>query len=156
MRGDPLARFLAQLNTAGRCWTWTGSTRSHGYGRFWDGTRKVLAHRAAYEWTFGAIEPGTVVMHTCDNPACCNPAHLVNGTQADNMADKVRKRRQSRARPWNADNTHCVHGHEYTPENTGRQHRGWRYCRTCTRSQARAYQARLRATKTAAATERAF
>lgn len=29
--------------------------------------------------------------------------------------------------------THCVHGHEYTPENTGRKKNGTRFCRECFR-----------------------
>ena len=41
--------------------------------------------------------------------------------------------------------THCIHGHEYTPENTLRNGEGWRYCRTCNRILARDYQARKRA-----------
>jgi hypothetical protein len=41
----------------------------------------------------GPIPDGQLIRHTCDNPPCCNPAHLLNGTTADNMRDMVRRRR---------------------------------------------------------------
>lgn len=47
----------------------------------------------AYELTKGHIPAGMIVMHTCDNPPCCNPSHLVLGTQAENLADMRAKGR---------------------------------------------------------------
>ena len=81
------------------CIEW-GMARSNGYGvkKFQGKTRK--AHRLAYVEHFGLtledIE-GLVVMHTCDNPPCVNPAHLRLGTQTDNVADRDAKGRQCRA-----------------------------------------------------------
>jgi hypothetical protein len=42
------------------------------------------------------IEPGLFVLHSCDNPPCCNPRHLRVGTWADNTADMVERDRVSR------------------------------------------------------------
>jgi predicted sulfurtransferase len=64
---------------------------SHGYGRFWTGTRYVLAHRMAA--SAADLDPKVKVCHRCDNPICCNPAHLFLGTQADNLSDMWRKAR---------------------------------------------------------------
>ncbi len=54
------------------------------------------AHRVAYELVHGPIPNGLVLLHQCDNPACCNPAHLIAATQAENMQDMCRKGRG----PW--------------------------------------------------------
>lgn len=56
----------------------------------------VRMHRAEYCLANGlTLEDiaGLVVMHTCDNPRCINPEHLVLGTQRDNMLDMRNKGR---------------------------------------------------------------
>jgi hypothetical protein len=91
-------RFWPKVDVRGpkECWWWTACRLPAGYGRFSVNGRMVLAHRYVYELVYG-IDPGDLqVLHTCDNPSCCNPAHLFLGTQADNMADMEAKGRQSR------------------------------------------------------------
>lgn len=84
------------VGAADQCWLWkAGLNRPGGYGRI--GSHRCgqkLAHRMAFELTHGAIPKGMSVMHSCDTPRCCNPAHLSLGTHADNMRDMKRKGRQ--------------------------------------------------------------
>jgi hypothetical protein len=57
------------------------------------------AHRLAWLFTYGEW-PALRVLHRCDNPPCCNPAHLFLGTQAENMQDAAHKGRHvSRTHP---------------------------------------------------------
>lgn len=88
--------FWARVTITGSdyCWPWTAGKTSNGYGSF----RSDRAHRWAYRLHYEK-DPGELhVLHTCDNPICCNPFHLFLGTNADNVADKVAKDRQARLR----------------------------------------------------------
>lgn len=108
------------------CWVWQQSTASHGYGQTWDGITVRLAHRVAFELTFGRIPADLTVDHVCRVRTCCNPAHLRLLT---NLAN-ARLNGQ-------AVKTHCIHGHEFTPENTRRKPNGHRICVTCSRARKR-------------------
>ena|SRR5690348_14589839 len=91
-RVDPLTRFWAKVDKSGECWIWTGAKTYEGYGLF-DGQ---AAHRFIWERERGPIPPGMKICHNCpggDNTSCVRLDHLFQGTQADNMADKVRKGR---------------------------------------------------------------
>lgn len=95
------------------CWLWQAQVHPRGYGRFAIGSRtdktrqQVPAHRVAYELGNGPIPEGHYVCHRCDNPPCCNPAHLFTGTQQENMNDMKAKGRQNKPRgDRNGSRTH--------------------------------------------------
>lgn len=79
------------------CWPWLSKKRRRGgYGAFSLRGKSVAATHVALELSGVALPEGAIVLHKCDNPPCCNPAHLVVGTSRDNMLDMVAK---GRARP---------------------------------------------------------
>lgn len=92
-------RFWSYVSkgTESECWVWTGHRHRFGYGMISRvGQHSMLtAHRVSWELTNGPIQDGKQVLHKCDNPPCCNPAHLFLGTHLDNMADAVAKGRLS-------------------------------------------------------------
>lgn len=75
------------------CWPWLGHCLPKGYGRLKVQRRRILAHRYAWELTRGPIPEGLFVLHRCDNPPCCNPAHLFLGTKGENNTDRSKKGR---------------------------------------------------------------
>lgn len=93
------ARFWSKVavtqNTC-RCWEWQGARTSLGYGQFKLMGASSFAHRVAAQLAGARLGNDSVVMHACDNPSCCNPTHLIVGTHASNVADRVAKDRSAK------------------------------------------------------------
>lgn len=102
--GHPIRkRFDALVWKSEGCWLWIGSTDKDGYGRFKVNGSAKRAHRFALAASLGVdVDSLNVVMHTCDNRLCCNPAHLRNATQRENLLDMVAKGRGTLM------NGHCI------------------------------------------------
>lgn len=98
------ARFMSYVDTTpgkGQCWPWRGGKNDDGYGRFnmpvpGKGYVSMQATRVMMFIIQGAFDKSLVVRHTCDNPPCVNPEHLVLGTRLDNAKDMTDRQRQAR------------------------------------------------------------
>lgn len=75
------------------CWEWQHTRAKGGYGVFVFRGRQYRAHRIALMLTRGSIADGLWALHGCDNPPCCNPAHLYPGDNLANVADRVQRGR---------------------------------------------------------------
>lgn len=134
---DEKMQALVDRQGPDECWDWTAGRTALGYGFFRYQGKRYYAHR----WAVG-LGPGDdgVAMHTCDRPPCCNPAHIVVGTQQENIRDAIEKGRMgrkvgskdSKPRPRKAT---CHRGHLLSGENLY-EHEGRRHCRQCRREYA--------------------
>lgn len=134
--------YLAKMKgrstvTASGCWemgghrwqsrAWKGGS---GYGQMAYRGKNLRANRLAYILTRGPIPAGMVARHTCNNQCCCNPDHIVIGTQKDNIADCIKAGNQQ-FHP--SHHTHCPRGHAYADDGRFTK-QGWRACVICQRA----------------------
>lgn len=124
-----LARIF--IGEPDECWPWIGRRTPDGYGQFvthnlWTSHRQ-RAHRLVWRILVGPIPAEMVIDHKCHNRICVNPNHLQILSNVENAQ-----------RNGNAIKTHCVNGHEFTPENTWfskePHRRPRRHCAACTRA----------------------
>ena len=86
-------RFWSKVDVKQRlkCWEWKGAKDQNGYGQLLIDRKSYRAPRVAF-WLRNGSWPINAC-HTCDNPNCCNPDHIFNGSDHDNMRDMVNKGR---------------------------------------------------------------
>jgi hypothetical protein len=99
--GDDQARFWSHVDKNGPihprlgtpCWLWTGyRNKRHRYGYINIARKQVRVSRYSFFLAHGRW-PEPVCRHRCDVRLCVNPAHLIEGTTADNANDMVRRGR---------------------------------------------------------------
>lgn len=86
---------LVTTNTG--CREWSGCRGVQGYGVVRMQGKNMRAHRVSFEHFLGRpIHENMMILHSCNNPPCCNPEHLREGTHQENMDDKLLSNRQPR------------------------------------------------------------
>lgn len=97
---EDIARIWSKVNIPrsngrpnNKCWEWTGSKTKSGYGIITLNGKNEYVHRLVANLTHDIHE--STILHTCDNPGCVRPSHLIVGTMQDNTQDMVKKHRCS-------------------------------------------------------------
>ena len=121
-------KFWSRVSKTETCWLWMGAKLPVGYGRF---SGAEYSHRKAWELLRGPIPAGLTVDHLCKVKSCCNPDHMEIVSRGENAIRGGGIAASARIR---LAKTHCIYGHEYTPENTGTKPNGSRQCLTCRRA----------------------
>jgi hypothetical protein len=95
-------RFWSKVKSApgNDCWNWTGYRDKDGYGKLTicrNGKYTAIgAHRISYMISNNCnLTPSRICRHSCDNPRCVNPLHLIIGTTLENVLDRHRKGRSA-------------------------------------------------------------
>lgn len=126
---------IGWTETAAGCLEYNGYRNELGYGQFRHNGKLHRTHRLAYANLIGELKDDEKVRHKCDNPPCCNPDHLLKGSQADNVRDMV-----SRGRHAKANLTVCPNGHVYPPDRPTNFNKN--RCRVCANDRNRRYEMR--------------
>lgn len=155
-----LSRFWSKVDKTpgygpkGDCWEWTGaSIKKDGRGIFWLDRKNQIASRVALSMKLGRpLGIGIFACHSCDNPKCCNPSHLWEGDNKQNIHDARSKGRLARM-----DQTHCRKGgHPLTGENLYLlPPNNNRVCRECMRQSRARYRDKIRAARRALGKDKA-
>lgn len=123
-----LGLFFSKIEmSADGCWVWRAARNNECYGVFGGEN----AHRTAYRWFVGPIEPGFHIDHLCRHRWCVNPAHLESVSRGENY------RRGWRSNAFD-ELGYCQRGHRLTAENMSTQGMGQgqrraRICLACQR-----------------------
>ena len=87
-------RFWKRVNKTDNCWEWIGKVDALGYGTIFGDGKANKAHRYSFELhNKREINRGMNILHSCDNRRCVNPSHLREGTQKENIQDRVERNR---------------------------------------------------------------
>lgn len=137
-------------NMSDPCWEWQRCVTKGGYGRIVIEGRCHIVHRWVYTHLNGPVGRWVDIHHLCENPRCCNPAHLKALTRKEHLhidgRAKINGRRAS-VGTYQRNKTHCPEGHEYTPENTRVNLKGYRWCKACAKAKGASYLKAWRARK---------
>jgi hypothetical protein len=91
-------RYDASVDRSGgpsACWPWRAAKCHQGYGRVTAFKVPFKPHRLALLYAGVDLSTEMLALHSCDNPSCCNPAHLRPGTQSENVRDMVNRKRRN-------------------------------------------------------------
>lgn len=119
-----------EVDPVTHCWNWIGALNTYGYGEFWINGGMEQAHRLVYAWACGPIPKGVgpkirnLDHLVCDNPKCCNPAHMILTLPRDNNV------RGNSISAVNLKKTHCKRGH-LLPTFINRKDGKGRQCEIC-------------------------
>ena len=105
------ASFWERVTKTDTCWIWIGAINRAGYGQVYvPRFRNIrMAHRVAWELTYGEREDGAIGCHSCDNPPCVNPDHITWATHSENMADRHQKGRDAKGQThWIVKSPHLI------------------------------------------------
>lgn len=117
-------RILSKVKNINGCWEWQGKIGKNGYGHIKIKQKDFMPHRLMYQEYNGELEPGKIVMHLCHNRKCCNPEHLIQGTQKQNVHHAMNSGIQygSKGHKWTEERRKKILKNRKKPDKRGEKH----------------------------------